>query len=255
MGNSIASLRFLGSNDWRDFVEQHSIVEQVLRQDPAGVYAAMDFATRDRYRHAVEAIARRSTGSEQDIADKAILLAKALGSVSQPGLSANVEEHRNGQLDDRRTHVGYFLIDEGRPTLERSAAMRTSLRIAAAKLGRRYPLFFYLMGVLAIAAAAVAACWRGVEPTPLCLLAIPILMCAAHLGISSRELAGDRAGRAEAAPPARFLHRDSTRTPDDGRRPDDALQRRGRAGPSGGSRSSLPGESRRQRPFRAADRP
>ena len=62
--------------------------------------------------------------------------------------------------------------------------MRSSLRIAAAKLGRSYPLFFYLAGVLAITAAAVVACWRGVEPTALCLLAIPILMCASQFGIT-----------------------------------------------------------------------
>ncbi len=34
MGNSIISLRFLSSNDWRDFVEKHSLVEQILREDP-----------------------------------------------------------------------------------------------------------------------------------------------------------------------------------------------------------------------------
>ncbi len=32
MGNSITSLRFLGANDWRTFVETHSLVEQVLRE-------------------------------------------------------------------------------------------------------------------------------------------------------------------------------------------------------------------------------
>src|SRR5207244_13513197 len=41
MGNSINSLRFLSANDWREFVENHSLVEQVLREDPALVYAAM----------------------------------------------------------------------------------------------------------------------------------------------------------------------------------------------------------------------
>ena len=34
MGNSITSLRFLSSNDWREFVENHSLVEQILREDP-----------------------------------------------------------------------------------------------------------------------------------------------------------------------------------------------------------------------------
>ena len=39
MGNSIISLRFLSSNDWRDFVEKHSLVEQILREDPASTPA------------------------------------------------------------------------------------------------------------------------------------------------------------------------------------------------------------------------
>ena len=59
IGNSIGSLRFLGATDWREFVEAMSVVEHTLRADPAGVYPAMDFATRDYYRHAVEQIARR----------------------------------------------------------------------------------------------------------------------------------------------------------------------------------------------------
>ena len=59
IGNSIGSLRFLGAADWRDFVEAMSVVEHALRADPAGVYPAMDFATRDHYRHAVEQIAKR----------------------------------------------------------------------------------------------------------------------------------------------------------------------------------------------------
>ena len=78
MGNSIISLRFLSSNDWRDFVEKHSLVEQILREDP--VYADMDFTTRDRYRHVVEEIAKRSPFSEQDVARKAIQLAEQRGS-------------------------------------------------------------------------------------------------------------------------------------------------------------------------------
>jgi hypothetical protein len=36
-----------------------SIVEQTLGEDPADVYARMDFATQDRYRHGVEKMARQ----------------------------------------------------------------------------------------------------------------------------------------------------------------------------------------------------
>ena len=55
--NTVTSLRFCATLDWSDFVEQVSAVEDILRRDPAGVYPRMDFASRDRYRHAVEDLA------------------------------------------------------------------------------------------------------------------------------------------------------------------------------------------------------
>ena len=76
ISNSISSLRFLGAADWRDFVEARSGVEQTLREDPAGVYPLMDFATRDQYRHVVETTARRSGRTEGEVARLAIHLAR-----------------------------------------------------------------------------------------------------------------------------------------------------------------------------------
>ena len=75
ISNSIGSLRFLGAMDWREFVETMSVVEQTLREDPGGVYGRMDFATRDRYRHVVEKIAKRGRLSEGEVAAEAIRLA------------------------------------------------------------------------------------------------------------------------------------------------------------------------------------
>ena len=125
IGNSINSLRFLNSNDWRQFVGEHSLVEQTLAGDPAGLYAEMDFATRDRYRHAVEGIARRSHLTEYDVARKAVQLA---------------ESHAREKPDDRAAHVGYYLVDRGRPVLERVAEMRLSRAVVLDKLRRRFPL-------------------------------------------------------------------------------------------------------------------
>src|SRR5581483_11652891 len=75
ISNSIGSLRFLGAMDWRAFVETMSLVEQTLREDAGGVYRDMDFATRDRYRHVVDRLAKRSPLSEIQIAHAAIQLA------------------------------------------------------------------------------------------------------------------------------------------------------------------------------------
>ena len=60
ISNSIGSLRLLGSQDWREFVETMSVVENILRDDPSRFYRKMDFATRDRYRHVIENIAKSS---------------------------------------------------------------------------------------------------------------------------------------------------------------------------------------------------
>ena len=76
VSHSIASLRLLSAIDWKEFVETLSLVEQTLRGEPADVYSDMDFATRDRYRHVVESMARRSGLPEPEVARRAVELAE-----------------------------------------------------------------------------------------------------------------------------------------------------------------------------------
>ncbi|MBI3736778.1 cyclic beta 1-2 glucan synthetase, partial [Candidatus Sumerlaeota bacterium] len=134
IGNSIGSLRFIGSKDWREFVEAASAVEKMLRDDPANVYATMDFMTRDRYRHVVEGIARHGSLSEPEVARMAIELARG-------GETASAA---TGGRPTRESHVGYCLIDRGLPRLERAAGVRFSIGNLARKTGRRAPLLLYL---------------------------------------------------------------------------------------------------------------
>ena len=102
IGNSINSLRSLSSTDWREFVERHSVVERALRDDRAGVYADMDFATRDRYRHAVESIARRSGLDEEAVAYEggALQVTEKIHGVSIPGTIREVIMARIDRLDE-----------------------------------------------------------------------------------------------------------------------------------------------------------
>ncbi len=113
VSNSINSLRFLAKTDWRDFVESMSIVEQTLRRDVNGVYAKMDFHTRDHYRHTVENIANNSGLSESDVARTVIDLARK-----------SFEENNE---DQRRAHVGYYLLEAGLDQTE--DAVRVQLRL------------------------------------------------------------------------------------------------------------------------------
>jgi cyclic beta-1,2-glucan synthetase len=111
IGNTISSLRTLQAIDWREFVEALSSVEHALRDDPCGAYPKTDFITRDRYRHNVEAIARRSQMSEATVASQAVDLARGAGH--------DAPEHLR--------HVGYYLIDEGRSLLERATGSQPAL--------------------------------------------------------------------------------------------------------------------------------
>ncbi len=147
ISNTIGSLRLLGSMDWRDFVESRSIVEQKLREDPGGLYGRMDFATRDRYRHVIEEIANASALSEADVAREAIRLAF-------DGTGARAARDGN---DDRTTHVGFYLIDKGRPRLERAAAVRRTALHALRRAGRRVPLLLYLGAIFGITVTLTGA--------------------------------------------------------------------------------------------------
>lgn len=142
VSNSIGSLRFLSSLDWREFVESMSHVEKVLRNDPSGAYALMDFKTRDHYRHVVERTAKKSTYSEIEVAQKAIDLAKR-------------GAEQNGQ-QDRNAHVGYYLIDKGLPRLEHISRSGRSIKSLIIKLTTRVPLLFYLGSIILLTAFF---CW------------------------------------------------------------------------------------------------
>jgi cellobiose phosphorylase len=138
MGNCFGSLRFIDAMDWRDFVEAQSMVEKILREDPAGIYPAMDFRTRDRYRHVVEEIAVRNKLPEQLPARRAVELATAAKQAMNPSTPAC------------QAHVGFYLIGEGRRELEHALQVRPTLRQA---IGRHasavaLPVYLTLIAVL-----------------------------------------------------------------------------------------------------------
>ncbi len=142
IGNDISSFRFLGAMNWRNFVETMSGVEHVLRTDPAGVYAMMDFVTRDQYRHAIEEIARYGRRTEDDVARKTVLLAR-------DNVTGDAASNRNGHpREDRTTHVGYFLIGKGRAALEKWARPQPSFGNTLRRLARPYSLAIYIGSIL-----------------------------------------------------------------------------------------------------------
>ncbi len=114
VSNAITSLRLCSSLDWTQYFENVSLIEQVLRRDPAGVYGRMDFLSRDRYRQAVEELAEPN-GEAQ--------LRVALRSVESARQTAELKS-----IADRAAHVGYHLISKGRRDLETDVEFASALR-------------------------------------------------------------------------------------------------------------------------------
>ncbi|HEY4997812.1 MAG TPA: cyclic beta 1-2 glucan synthetase, partial [Usitatibacter sp.] len=175
VSNSIGSLRFLGAMDWRKFVETMSVVERKLLEDPAGSYGAMDFGTRDRYRHVVEQLAKESSLTEVEVARRAIQL-------SHQG-AARID------ADPREAHVGFYLVDAGRLRLEEAVDARRSIAAASTRLASRFPSLVYLGGIATltglISAPMIAAARADVVPgVVLAAVAILSLLASSHLAVA-----------------------------------------------------------------------
>ncbi|HST63541.1 MAG TPA: glucoamylase family protein [Longimicrobium sp.] len=153
MAHSITSLRTIAHLDWAGFVERQSAMDAVLREDPSGFYGRMTFATRDRYRHAVERIARRTGLGEQAVAAAALDRARAAladGGAVDGGAA-------DGAEPPLRAHVGWHLVDDGLPALEAATGYRPSPLEALHRWVLRHPDGVFGGATLAGTAAALAA--------------------------------------------------------------------------------------------------
>ena len=112
VANAITSLRLCATIDWRLYVESVSLVDNVLRRDPAGVYGRMDFLSRDRQRQAVEELAEPSGEAQIRIALKAVETARECAALKASQASA---------------HIGFHLVGDGRKALEFELAYRPKL--------------------------------------------------------------------------------------------------------------------------------
>ena len=96
IGNCVMSIREIEALNWRAFFEKVSLVEQILREDPADIYEKMDFESRDYYRHELEKLARRMNKAESFVAKKV------------------VECANNAEGDSLYLrHVGFYIVDDG----------------------------------------------------------------------------------------------------------------------------------------------
>ena len=154
--NIITSMRLISDVDWAKLFEEVSPVDEILRA--GSDFAAMDFATRNLYRTAIEQIARGTDLTEPEIARRALHVASAA-----PGTCDG---------DRRQRDPGYHLIGGGRPAFERSLDFRPP----GLALRRRF------------ATAGIAGYVASLSLTAAVVLFLPLLVLA-QVGVTGWPLA------------------------------------------------------------------
>lgn len=132
--NCLSSIRMLDTVDWSAFIDAANTIDPIFSKEQSGIYPLMEFHTRDRYRREVGAIARQAEVAETIVAQHVITLAD--------------NAYATGDIEYGRSHVGYFLIGEGRKQLAEALGI-TWRKKNAGPTGRK-ALMLYLGGFLFI---------------------------------------------------------------------------------------------------------
>ncbi len=165
--NVINAMRLVSNIDWADFFESVSLTDHALREFSG--YSSMDFPTRDRYRRAVEKMARRAPREEIAIASAAVQEATS---------------HKEGP--PRLQDPGYYLIGGGRRAFQAKMGYRPTWQQRFWRKARAtglpgYLLFLGLTSGLILAAALAAVTWFGLGAGLLPILAFVGFVPASEL--------------------------------------------------------------------------
>lgn len=176
VSNCINSLRRLSEVDWHDFVEQMSVVEKYLCEDPSGIYPQMDFSTRDSYRHIIERLAKASKKSQFVVAESVIKLASTVSPIE------------NSLSNLKQRHVGYYLIGDGVQQLKNDLGIKRTFLNKISNWIASNKLFCYL-GTLGLIVFSLTfyllhqASVNGISTTWLILLAIVVSICISEISL------------------------------------------------------------------------
>jgi cyclic beta-1,2-glucan synthetase len=168
---ALATLSIIASVPWKEFFDRVSHVEATLLRDPSEFYAQMDFETRDRYRQRVEELSQGSGRSETDIAE-AVVARSLTHAMALPG-----------------THLGYWLVGDGKRSFELALGYRASLTGAFARVAMRHagPLYASSLAVVAVMALFLPGAFLaigGASPVVWMLGLLLSLVPASVLGVT-----------------------------------------------------------------------
>lgn len=118
MGNSITSINTILRINFLEIFEEINGVEEILKNDPVKIYENMDYKTKIYYRDTIKDISKKTKISEIYIAKKCLDLAQnSYNKLDIDERNLDIIEDNNKVIDLKKSHIGYYLIDDGKQEL------------------------------------------------------------------------------------------------------------------------------------------
>ena len=99
MANCITSIKRIQRINFLDIFEKINGVEGILNNEPAKIYENMEYKTKEYYRNTIKEIAKKTNMSEIYVAKKVVELCS------------------QAKKGEKESHIGYYLIDDGKEKL------------------------------------------------------------------------------------------------------------------------------------------
>ena len=125
IGNCIKSLKEISRINFGELFSNINGAEEILNLDPAGVYPKMDEESKAYYRGKLEKLSKKNKISEIYISEKIIELCK-------------INQTTNDEENNKKAHVGYYLIGDGINELYKSLEIKPKLRFSQEEKSKLY---------------------------------------------------------------------------------------------------------------------
>jgi len=167
------SLARVRGADWSSVFAELSVTEKVFLNDPCNAYREMDSFSRGSYWHAIQELAHYSERSEEEVALIALKKAQEAHGRFPDGARATL----------RLTHIGYYLVSEGRKSLESEIGYRPHGMALIRKTLLEAPEIYYFLGIAFAIVGILVFLLSGVRT------GIPVVAAAVLLFLPCSEAA------------------------------------------------------------------
>lgn len=146
MANAIISIRDISRINFQEIFDTVNGVEDILKKDPLKIYENMTYETKNYYKSVIIELSEKTNTSEIFIANKVLELA-----------AKNYNEGFKSIEDDKKSHVGYYLIDKGKIDLLKKLNIKNKEKTLDQKKSLYVITFFAITVTLTIIIGIIMA--------------------------------------------------------------------------------------------------